>query len=512
MEELRKLVGQRMVVGFYGTELNDDIKDLICNYKIGNIILFRHNVLNNDQLKKMCHELQQLVRLHTGHEAFITIDQEGGMVTRLGEDAVNIPGAMAIAATGDVNNAYEAGKLTGEQLRSLGINFNLAPSVDVNSNIDNPVIGVRSYGNNPLEVAKYAAAMTKGLLEGNVYACGKHFPGHGDTNVDSHIGLPLINKEVEELEQCELIPFRKVIEVGIPAIMTAHILFPKIEEENIPATMSRKIITGILRERLGFQGLIVSDCMEMDAIQKYYGTVEGAKKALNAGVDMVFISHTASIAREVSDALVIALETGEISMENMTHAVERIFEFKEYVSKPNKSNVFDIPNGKRFVLDLIRKSITPIQYPQEGINLGENPLFISTPPFRASNVLNEQERISFANYLAEHLNGKGITISPEPTDLDVELALKAAKDSSSIIIGTYNGHIFKGQIELVHKLAKVHHNVIVIALRNPYDLRNLPNNVTSIAAYEYTNNSLAVIAELLENRFVPSGVLPVTLS
>ncbi len=517
MNDYRKLVGQRMVVGFYGTEVNDDIRDLICNYKIGNIILFKHNVLNNNQLKAMCSELQDLVKLHTGHDAFITIDQEGGIVTRLGEDALNIPGAMAIAATRDVRNAYEAGRLTGLQLRNLGINFNLAPTVDVNSNMHNPVIGVRSYGDKPYEAAKYAVEMTKGLLAGHVYACGKHFPGHGDTNVDSHVGLPLINKELEELEECELIPFKKVIEAGIPAIMTTHILFPKIEEENIPATMSRKIITGILREKLKFTGLIVSDCMEMSAIKKYYGTVEGSLAAIKAGVDLVFISHTASVAREVSDALVSELKQGGLSLSTMTETVDRILEYKSRLNDPsmqlnNQAEIEDeIEKGKEFVIDLTRKTITALNMPSEGIQLGSTPLFIGTSAFRASNVSNEEEELNFANYLSMELGGSRISIDPNPSEEDIEAILGEAKGKSAIIIGTYNGHLFKGQLELVRKLSQVHENIVVIALRNPYDLAELPEHCIKIAAYEYTAKSLRVICELLENKFHPSGDLAVEL-
>lgn len=519
MNDYRKLVGQRMVVGFYGTEVNDDIKDLISNYKVGNIILFKHNVKNNTQLKALCSELHDLVKQHTGHEAFITIDQEGGMVTRLGEDALNIPGAMALAATKDEKNAYEAGRLTGLQLRALGINFNISPTVDVNSNKHNPVIGVRSYGDKALEVARYAQAMTKGLLDGHVYACGKHFPGHGDTNVDSHVGLPMINKDLDELEECELIPFRKVIEAGIPAIMTTHILFPKIEAENKPATMSHKIITGILRERLKFSGLIVSDCMEMSAIKEFYGTVNGSIEAIKAGVDLVFISHTASVAREVSDALVKELEEGGLSLSHMSETVDRILAYKNNLSKDDKlflgnqvNNIMEeISKGKEVVLDLTRRSITALNMPSDGIMLGDSPLFIGTPPFRASNVSNEEEGLNFANYLSMQLGGSGISIDPNLEESEMEIIVKEAMDKSALVVGTYNGHLYKGQLELVHKLSKVHNNVVVIALRNPYDLGELPEHCIKIAAYEYTTKSLKVISELLENKFHPSGVLPVEL-
>ena len=189
---LREMIGQKLVVGFPGTELDGEFIRLVEEYKVGNIILFRHNIESEEQLAALCAELRRRICAATGAEPFITIDQEGGVVTRLPDDTTNPPGAMAIAAAGGEENAYEMGYLTGCRLRALGVDFDLAPVMDVNSNPDNPVIGVRSYGDDPAAVARYATAMMKGLTEGGVYASLKHFPGHGDTAVDSHIGLPCI--------------------------------------------------------------------------------------------------------------------------------------------------------------------------------------------------------------------------------------------------------------------------------------------------------------------------------
>lgn len=197
------------------------------------------------------------------------------MVSRLGADAAVVPSAMCVSATGEPRNAYLAGLITGRELSALGVNFDLAPVMDVNSNPHNPVIGVRSYGDAPETVSRYGVEMIRGLTEGGVLSCAKHFPGHGDTALDSHLSLPRVDKTLEELESCELAPFRAAIEAGVPAVMTTHILFPELEPDGVPATMSRRIITGILKERMGFKGLVVSDCMMMQAIQTYYGTVNG---------------------------------------------------------------------------------------------------------------------------------------------------------------------------------------------------------------------------------------------
>lgn len=208
--------------------------------------------------------------------------------------------------------AVLAAEITARQLRGVGVNFNLAPDLDVNSNPMNPVIGVRSFGDDPQSVALFGAKAVEGYKNGGMLCCGKHFPGHGDTAVDSHIGLPCIEKTMDELEACELISFRAAIKAGIPAIMSSHILFPNIEPNGVPATMSRTIMHGLLRETLGFDGLILSDCMVMDAIRRHYGTAHGVVEAMRAGVDMVFVSSNADLQRESAPAALAAAESGSI--------------------------------------------------------------------------------------------------------------------------------------------------------------------------------------------------------
>lgn len=245
--DLRTKVGQRLVVGFLGKTIPDSLRELVAKYKIGNVILFRENTDTEEQTRRLCSELQELILAETGIPAFITVDQEGGMVSRIPAGTVNVPGNMAIAATGEPKNAKVAAQITARQLRAMGMNFDLAPVLDVNGNAQNPVISVRSWGDDADQVCRYATEAVQGYNEAGLLSCGKHFPGHGDTNVDSHLGLPVINKSLDELRQMELKPFAAAIRAGIPAIMSSHILFPKIEPDNVPATMSRRIMTGLLR-------------------------------------------------------------------------------------------------------------------------------------------------------------------------------------------------------------------------------------------------------------------------
>ena len=195
---LKQMLGQKLIFGFHGTTMSEEFKSLIREYKIGNVILFLRNVASADQLRRLLAEVQELILAETGYPALIVIDQEGGMVTRLPQDAVNVPGAMAVAATGDPENARIASEIIIRQLQGLGVNANMAPVLDVNNNPANPVIGVRSFGDDPNRVARFGVAPPAPYAGSGVLCCGKHFPGHGDTAVDSHLGLPRVDKTMEE--------------------------------------------------------------------------------------------------------------------------------------------------------------------------------------------------------------------------------------------------------------------------------------------------------------------------
>lgn len=503
-------VGQRLVGGFPGKEMSPEFIRLVKEYKLGNVILFQHNVESMVQVKQLCRDIQKLVKQETGHYAFITIDQEGGVVTRLPEDGCNVPGAMAVAATGDPENAGTLAKITSEELKYLGVNFNLAPVMDVNNNPQNPVIGVRSYGDTAETVMKFGVASVKGYQEGKVLSCAKHFPGHGDTAVDSHIGLPVIDKSLEELENLELKPFRAVIENGIPAVMSSHILFPKLEPDNIPCTMSKRIITGVLKEKIGFKGLVLSDCMEMDAIQKYYGTANGIVAAMAAGVDMVFVSHTAELLEEGIQAVYKAVEEGKLSLEEMQKSAEKVVSYKEkYITEvqPEKGCTDAQRQQER---EIRRKSITLTQ--GKLFALGEKPFFTGCAGYRATQASNQEELPeTFAGYMAKKLGGKEFVTTKNPDRKEISEVLEMAKDATSIVIGTYNAHLQPGQKELIRLLSGEQVPVMVVALRNPYDLSDLSENVTGIAAWDNSIMTLELLEEMLRGEWEPQGKLPIRL-
>jgi beta-N-acetylhexosaminidase len=277
-------------VGFHGHVPSEDIKTLITKHMVGAIILFQRNVESASQLLELTDSLQEIAR-SSGHEQslFISIDQENGLVTRIKPPiSTQLPGAMALGATGDASNAFKVALATGEVHKSFGINMNYAPIADVNSEPNNPVIGVRSPSDNPETVGRFVSAQVKGLRQGGVIPCVKHFPGHGDTAVDSHYGLPVISKRKSLLDACELVPFRRAVVEGVEAVMTAHIAMsgigdPRTDDDNpsnsLPASLNPEAIN-ILRGEMRYKGLIISDCLEMDGVRATYGTEKSAVMAL----------------------------------------------------------------------------------------------------------------------------------------------------------------------------------------------------------------------------------------
>ncbi len=481
----KQMLGQKLIFGFHGEELSEEFISLIKEYKIGNVILFLRNVKSAVQLRRLCTQIQELILAETGYPAFIVIDQEGGMVTRLPQEAVNVPCAMSLAATGDPENAAKASRITIRQLKSLGANFNMAPVLDVNNNPKNPVIGIRSFGDDPNAVAAFGVAAARPYEGSGILCCGKHFPGHGDTAVDSHLGLPRIDKTEEELEQLELIPFRRGAEAGIPAIMISHVLFPKIEENNVPCTMSRKIITGLLKEKIGYQGLILTDCMEMRAVQDYYGTPEGTVAAIKAGVDLAEISSTIALEWGAAKAVNEAAERGELDMAEIEASVEKILRYKKALCYEIQPELCGWEEDREAVQAMVSQAITCCE--GKAFQADGKTFFCGCADYRASGVGNEDGSAgSFCDYMMEAFGAPGLLTSKDPDEAEIAASVEQAGKYEKIILSTCNGHLFHGQIALAKALAETGKPLMVVALRNPYDIPLLPDCACKIAAYDYT--------------------------
>jgi beta-N-acetylhexosaminidase len=326
---LAEQVGQLFLVGFHSQTIDSQIKDLLENYYVGGVIYFTRNIENLEQTQKLSKNLQELALNNgAGIPLFIAVDQEGGKVRRI-KDLSYFPANQILGAAGNQERTRKTAAVTARELKGVGVNLNLAPVLDVNNNPNNPVIGERSFGAEPELVAKMGAAYIKGLQSEGIIAAAKHFPGHGDTVTDSHTALPVINHSRARLDAVELYPFKKAIEVGVEVIMAAHIYFPAIETEaGIPATLSKAVLTDLLREELDFRGLIITDDMEMGAITKNFGTVQGAVRSIKAGSDIVLISHSYDLQKEALAAVTTAVKNGEITKKRIKESVKRILKLK----------------------------------------------------------------------------------------------------------------------------------------------------------------------------------------
>ena len=519
----KQKIGQCFGIGFSGTGVNEDLRRLVREHKVGNIILFKDNLESAAQAKALCSTIQKLVKDETGYPAFIAIDQEGGAVTRLPEDMVNVPGAMALAASGSRDNVSLAARITAAELRRIGVNLNLAPVLDINCNRDNPVIGNRSFAPNAADAASFAVAAVRAFAEEGLMCCGKHFPGHGDTAVDSHLDLPLVDRSLDELEARELIPFRAAIAAGIPAIMTTHILFPQIESEKIPATMSLKILKGLLRERLGFTGLIISDAMEMRAIKDYYGVARGCALALAAGVDIVYVCHESSDMEAGLREIASACEDGRIDAKELDASVERVLRYKERYGTfglnaaddpATDDPIEEMSRRKEQNAALMRSALAAREHGKAPPPLGDKPFFVGCLAYRA-NIASAKPvaSLSFASWFAEKFGGSFRETAVNPDSAEITGIVSALPQATSIVLGTFNGHINRGQIDLACALYEVARQkgipFMVVSLRNPWDLSLLPQGVYGMAAWEYSLKSFEAVAAVLRGEFKPSGSLPV---
>lgn len=299
----------------------EEFLDRVARRQIGAVIFFSRNAPSLEAVEEATRGLRDA----GGDDLIIAIDEEGGPVQRLPEPWPRLPSAMALAAGAQADEVEMLGRLLGQALRALGITQNYAPVLDVNVNAQNPIIGPRSFGDRPERVAVLGAAMARGLQTGGVLATGKHFPGHGDTDVDSHLGLPVMTHDRTRLRQVELVPFVAAVRSGIASLMTAHIALPAVcEEPDRPATLSHAVLTGLVRDELGFQGLLVTDCLEMAAIAHTVGAPTGAVMAVAAGADQVLVSHTASVQEACRQRLEKAIMDGEVSSHRVEEALGRI--------------------------------------------------------------------------------------------------------------------------------------------------------------------------------------------
>ncbi|KQL54240.1 beta-N-acetylhexosaminidase [Heyndrickxia shackletonii] len=506
------------------TEMQPEIAQLIKQYHIGGVILFRENTVTADQTIRLTRAYQDAAEKYG---MLISVDQEGGIVTRL-QTGTDFPGNMALGATRSEELAGKVGKVIGEELEADGINMDFGPVMDVNVNPDNPVIGVRSFGADPQLVADLGKAYLNGLHQTNTASTAKHFPGHGDTAVDSHLGLPEVPYDMDRLKQVELYPFQQAMNAGIDAIMTAHVTFPKIDdtkvisqkdgtEISLPATLSYKVLTGLIRGQMDFKGVIVTDAMNMGAIVDNFGPVDAAIRAVNAGADILLMPVGVE---QVANGLYNAVYSGAIPVTRIDQSVERILTLKlnRSIVKPevekniddqvaNALKVVGSPEHKQIEKEVAAKSITLVK------NDHLLPLNVAKEDKIAVVGYSGYYVQSLVDEVKKHHNN--VTYINTSTTL-TKAQLDQIKDAKYIIVGTYTSSVSgrapsASQMLMTNQLIATGIPVVAVGIRNPYDIMSYRNVGAYLVQYSYNKASFEASVNTIFGENNPTGKLPVTI-
>jgi beta-N-acetylhexosaminidase len=524
---LDALIGQVFMVGFPATTPSPELLELIRQQRVGGIILFSRNVRGAQQVLELTRSLQQVAK-EAGHPfpLLIAIDQENGTVQRLKRGTTQFPGNMALGATGSEQLAYEVALAAGRELKALGINMNLAPVVDVNNNPANPVIGVRSFGESPDLVARLGAAQVRGYREAGIICTLKHFPGHGDTAVDSHLSLPVIPHSLERLETVELVPFKRGIEAGADCVMSAHVAFPALTGNMEPATLSPIMMRELLRSTLGFEGVIISDCLEMRAISNTVGVAQGSVMTLQAGTDLVLVSHSAARQRGAIAAVQTAVQEGHLSLAALQQAAIRVLKLKErllsWEKLPSSTLPAEVGDSAHTQLRdaAYALSTTLISNDEKLVPLHLEPtqnilvLFLqrSIPSMVQDQIASTETLVQSMRHYHPHVSS--LAIPSQPTPDENAAILQAAHDVDAVILVTTNAYQDHNEQheQLVRHLLKAEQRMIGLAVGSPYDPLAFPRLTPWLVTYEHTCPALEAATRVLFGLAQASGRLPVTLS
>ncbi len=323
---LEEKVGQLLVIGVEGTSFSNEMDNLIRNYHVGGVIIMGRNVATTTEMLQLINDIKKANKPNK-NPLFLSVDEEGGRVSRLPIGIPKLPTSEKIGKLNDESLNYRTGVYLAKVLNEFGYNMNFAPVLDVNSNSRNPVIGDRSFGSDPTQVAQLGISTMHGMMDNGIISVVKHFPGHGDTVVDSHKALPKVETTLETLRSVELVPFQKAIEEGADVVMVAHILFPVLDPD-YPSSMSKAIITGLLRDEMQFEGVVITDDLTMGAIVSNYAIPEAAVQSFIAGSDLLLVVSDYEVQLNTFNALIKAIETGVITEQRLNESVKRILTLK----------------------------------------------------------------------------------------------------------------------------------------------------------------------------------------
>jgi beta-N-acetylhexosaminidase len=532
---LEEKVGQLFVMRVYGhsatapdqADIDANLKEigvrtaaeLIAKYRVGGIIYFTwaHNTRDPHQIADLSNGIQKAsLSLPRGLPVLVSTDQEHGIVCRVGEPATLFPGAMAIGAGRSRKDARTLGRIAGQELRALGVRQNYSPVADVNVNPANPVIGVRSFGADPGAVAGMVAAEVGGYQHARqVAATAKHFPGHGDTAVDSHYGFPVITHTRAQWDKLDAPPFRAAIAAGIDSIMTAHIMVPALDDSGDPATLSHPILNGILRGELGYDGVIVTDSLGMEGVRTKYGDDRVPVLALKAGVDQLLNPPNLDVAW---NAVLKAVRDGELTEARLDESILRVLRLKAklrlfeapYVSQAGVTRTVGIPSHLAAADRIAERTTTLLVNENRTLPLSPRKLLVvGADPASPSGTTGPPTGVLAAAFTELGFTATALSTGTAPSAATIAKAVAAARDVDAVVVGTYNVSATSSQKTLVEQLVATGRPVIAIAVRNPYDVAHLPSVPAVVASYSWTDVELRAAARVIAGRAAPHGRLPV---
>jgi beta-N-acetylhexosaminidase len=527
---LEEKVGQLFVTYAYGRSADevdprnrstygvDTPVQVVQKYHLGGVIYFAwsNNVDNPPQIAGLSTGLQRAALGDSGVPLLVSTDQEGGIVARVGPPATQFPGNMALGAARQAEYALQAASITAGELRTLGINQDYAPVADVNVNPQNPVIGVRSFGEAPELVSGLVRAQVAGHQQGQrLAATAKHFPGHGDTSVDSHTGLPVIHHSLDELEKIDLPPFQAAIERGIASIMTAHIVVPALDPSGRPATLSRPILTGLLRERLGFDGVIVTDALDMAGVRQMFGDERVPVEALKAGTDMLLMPPVPDLQYH---AVLDAVRSGEISEARLDQSLYRILRLKFRLGL--FTDPFAHPERIAEVVGTPQHLATADHISDRAVTLLKNDAgLLPLAPGSGKRTLVTGFGVTTTATIGQELAARGLatevlSTGSNPSDTTIAQAAAAANRNELVVVTTsqaWNQALNPKQKDLVNALLQTGRPLIALAVREPYDIAYFTAASTYLVVYGFNPVSLRALVRVLFGEVNPSGKPPVTI-
>ncbi len=513
MMSLEEQVGQMMMVGFKGNRPPAHILEWLDRGRIGGIYLFAHNIDNPAQVKRLVQDCREAA----GFPILVGIDQEGGIVARLRDGFTESPGAMALGASRDSQLAEDVAFVLGRELAALGINWNFAPVADIAHQRDNPSVSTRSVGSDAQWVSEIVAAQIRGFQRAGIAATVKHFPGLGNTTIDTHDALAKVTGPVDYLYERDMVPFGKAIADGVACVMLTHVMYTALDDK-LPATLSPRIVTDLLRRDLGYDGAVCTDCMEMKAITDGFGAGESAVLAVLAGVDMPLFSHTRSRQEAAYEAVLAAAQSGRIPHSRIDQSVRRISLLKRLYSltdppaiemvgsdkhqalalKAARAGTVIVKHGGALSIDMLRRRVAVIEFSarriSDAVDLASSSLF--------SGLISQRIPQADCHIVDPWLPFKAALWAVQ----------RALSESDVVILLTRNAHLQPSQLRLAQRIIDRSKCVILICSRNSYDAGMLTGADTVICTNGDSKPSLIAAVDAVCGEFLPTGKLTVNLA